>query len=211
MNEFVDRPSDMAELEQILLPKGRHSRKSIFVLHGHGGMGKTQLAVEFARRHHPRFSSVFWLDGQTESSLKQSLANAASRIPKGQIAEPSRAFSTSGGDDINIVIRDVMSWLTDNPDNTEWLLIFDNVDRDYRQQNADSDAYDVKQYFPGGDHGSILITTRLANLEQLGASWKLNTVDMDQAHAIFQKRYRRSVGEVPCLLRYPRENAVHMP
>ncbi|KAJ9664647.1 hypothetical protein H2201_005161 [Coniosporium apollinis] len=197
VNEFVDRPSDMAEIERVLLPRRHHRRRKIFVVHGLGGMGKTQLAVEFARKHHSRFSSVFWLDGQTENSLKQSIANSASRIPEGQIAEASRAYSTSGDGDINAVVKDVLGWLSKS-DNTEWLLIFDNVDRDHRQRDADPNAYDVTHYFPGADHGSVLITTRLAYLEQLGASRGLKTVDMYQAHAIFQSRYGRSVDQAEC-------------
>jgi len=189
----------MAEIERALLPRRQHRRKKIFVVHGLGGMGKTQLAVEFARKHHPRFSSVFWLDGQTQNSLKQSIANSASRIPEGQIAEESRSYSTSGDGNINAVVKDVLGWLT-NPDNTEWLLIFDNVDRDHRQRDADPNAYDVTHYFPGADHGSILITTRLFYLEQLGASLGLKTVDMYQAHAIFQSRYGRSVGKTAYVL-----------
>ncbi|EON65801.1 hypothetical protein W97_05040 [Coniosporium apollinis CBS 100218] len=194
VHEFVDRPSDMAEIERALLPGRHHRRKKIFIVHGLGGMGKTQLAVKFARKHHPRFSSVFWLDGQTENSLKQSIANSASRVPEGQIAEASRSYSTSGDGDINAVVKNVLGWLT-NPDNTEWLLIFDNVDRDHQQRDADPNAYDVTHYFPGADHGSILVTTRLAYLEQLGASRGLKTVDVHQAHAIFQSRYGRSVDQ----------------
>ncbi|KAJ9634597.1 hypothetical protein H2199_008880 [Coniosporium tulheliwenetii] len=139
VHEFVDRPSDMAEIERVLLPRRHHRRKMIFVVHGLGGMGKTQLAVEFARKHHSRFSSVFWLDGQTESSLKQSIANSASRIPEGQIAEAIRAYSTSGDGDINAIVKDVLGWLSKS-DNTEWLLIFDNVDRDHRRRDADPNA-----------------------------------------------------------------------
>jgi hypothetical protein len=86
-----------------------------------------------------------------------------------------------------------MGWLS-IPENGQWLLIFDNVDCDHRQQSADDDAYDLTRYFPEADHGSILITTRLAKLEQLGTPWKLNRVDEGQARAIFQKWYNRRFG-----------------
>jgi len=49
----------MAELEQTLLPRRQYGRQKVFVLYGLGGIGKTQLAVEFARRHYRKFSSVF--------------------------------------------------------------------------------------------------------------------------------------------------------
>jgi len=91
-DNFVDRPSDTAELEQCLLPQSRSRldhRRRIFVLYGLGGIGKTQLAADFARRHQATFSSVFWLDGRSEDQLRQSLAGYASRIPEGQIPDRS--------------------------------------------------------------------------------------------------------------------------
>ena len=198
MNKFVDRPSDMIKLEGALLPQRQNRRRKILVLHGLGGIGKTQLAVEFARRHHRRFSSVLWLDGRTEHSLKQSIANSASRIPEGQIAETSRTYRTSSSGDINAVVRDVIGWLS-KPDNTDWLLIFDNVDRDHQQHDAGLGAYDVTRYFSEADHGSVLITTRLAKLKQLGDSWGVNKVSKGQAQDIFQNWYGRSFGKAPCI------------
>jgi hypothetical protein len=87
-----------------------------------------------------------------------------------------------------------MGWLAQE-DNSQWLLIFDNVDRDYSGYKPDPNAYDVAQYFSGADHGSVLITTRLAKLEQLGDSQQLGKVDQDQARAIFQTRYKRKYGK----------------
>jgi hypothetical protein len=196
VNKFVDRPSDITELEQALLPQRQYRRQKVFVLYGLGGIGKTQLAVEFARRHHRKFSSVFWLDGRTEDSLKQSIATCANRIPEGQIAASSRTYSATSNGDIDAVVGDVMNWLS-LPDNTDWLIIFDNVDRDSQGCDADPDAYNVTSYLSGADHGSVLITTRLANLEQLGASRRLGKLSKDQTQAMFQQQYGGSCGKAP--------------
>jgi hypothetical protein len=192
MNKFVDRPLDMVELEHALLLQQYNRRQKIFVLHGLGGIGKTQLAVDFARRHHRRFSSVFWLDGRSEDSLKRSIANCANRIPEGQISEKSRNYISSGEGNIDTVVTELMDWL-ERPNNTNWLLIFDNVDRDYQQHNPEPGAYDISRYLPG-DHGSVLITTRLSQLAQLGDSRRLSKVDRSQARAIFQKWYGSNLG-----------------
>ena len=193
-NKFVDRPLDTIELEHALLPQQPNRRRKIFVLYGLGGIGKTQLAVDFARRHYRRFSSVFWLDGRSEDSLKQSIANCATRVPEGQISEKSRNYILTGEGNIDTVITEMMDWLR-KPNNTKWLLIFDNVDRDYHQHNSEPGAYDINRYLPG-DHGSVLITTRLSQLAQLGDSTRLNKVDASQARAIFQKWYGSSLGRL---------------
>jgi hypothetical protein len=185
----------MAKLEQVLLPQNDQShRQKIYVLRGLGGIGKTQLAVEFARRHHHRFSSVFWWDGRSKDTLKRSIASCATRIPPGQIPETSRAYAVGSNTNIKAVVKDVLKWLA-QPDNITWLLIVDNVDLEHNPQGGDPDAYDVKRYLSGSDHGSVLITTRLAKLEQLGESQQLGKVDKEQAQAIFKSRYKGQSGK----------------
>lgn len=190
MKTFVDRPVEIKELEQALLPRRQNTRQKIFILFGLGGIGKTQLAVEFVRRHHSRFSSVFWLDGSSEDSLKLSIVRCAGRIHAGQISDGSRTYAESPDGNLDKVVAEVMAWLA-QPDNTEWLVVFDNVDRDYSPRTTDPLAYDVRQYFSGADHGSILITTRLAKLEQLGGSQQVGRVDITQAQEILKSWCRR--------------------
>jgi len=196
VGRFADRPKDMQQLEQALLPQmqPKDCRRKILVLDGLGGIGKTQLAVEFARTHQMKFTAVFWLDGSSKDNLKQSIASCASRIPEGQIPETSRKFlSGTGGANLDTMVDNFLEWLS-RTDNRSWLMIFDNVDRDY-QHNTDSSAYDVMDYIPEADHGSVLITTRLANLRQLGASLHLNSVDLSQAREIFRKWYNQDFGK----------------
>jgi len=184
----------MAVLEQCLLPRAysRQTRQRIFVLHGLGGIGKTQLAVDFARRHQAVFSSVFWLDGRSEDQLRRSLASCAKRIPQGQIPDRSREVAPSSVDDLNIVVADVVEWLA-RPDNVDWLLIFDNVDQDH-EQGGITGAYDVRKYLTA-DHGAVLITTRLTQLAQLGDAEQLKKVDEELARAIFQQWRGAELGK----------------
>ena len=193
-DNFVDRLSDTAELEQCLLPRpySRQTRRRIFVLYGLGGIGKTQLAVDFARRHQASFSSIFWLDGRSEDRLRQSLASCANRIPKGQIPDRSKNPVFDSADSLSAVVADVLDWFG-RPDNAHWLLIFDNVDQDHDHGSV-TGAYDVRQYLPG-DHGSVLITTRLSRLAQLGSSKRLIKVDEELGKAIFRQWYGRKLGK----------------
>ncbi|KAH7119384.1 hypothetical protein B0J13DRAFT_532484 [Dactylonectria estremocensis] len=193
-SNFVDRPSDTADIEKYLLPRRSHSRQTrkVFVLHGLGGVGKTQLAIDFARRHQATFSSVFWLDGRSEDRLRGSIAGCVNRIPKGQIPSTGRNKSEAHGkDDLDATVASVMEWLA-RPGNGDWLLIFDNVDQDHEQGGV-TGAYDLRRYLPG-DHGAILVTTRLSRLAQLGESRRLAKVDLSLSRTIFGKWYGGELG-----------------
>lgn len=88
-------------------------------------------------------------------------------------------------------MADVLGWLA-RPENVDWLLVFDNVDQDYEQDRAIG-AYNVRDYLPG-DHGSVLITTRLSRLAQLGDSKRLEKVDEELGGASFQQWYGRQLS-----------------
>jgi hypothetical protein len=179
----------MAPMEDALLTQRQQLRQKIFVLHGLGGIGKTQLAAEFARRHQEEFSTIFWLDGSDVNSLDRSINRCAARIPEGQVSNSSRHNA-----DAMAIHQKLMTWLS-RKENPRWLLIFDSVDREYQQPSIDPSAYDVKRYFPGADHGSILITTRLAKLEQLGDAQKVPRLNKLQAQAILECSYKRPIGK----------------
>src|SRR3954451_7100845 len=88
VQEFVERAAETDTLQKHLLPARQQKRRAVVVANGLGGIGKTQLSVEFARRLHSRFSTVFWLDVRTEDSVKRSLAAIATRLPQGQSQIP---------------------------------------------------------------------------------------------------------------------------
>jgi hypothetical protein len=54
----------------------------------------------------------------------------------------------------------------------------------------------VRRYLSGADHVSVLVTTRLARLEQLGESQQLGKVSKEQGQAIFESWYRRKHGKL---------------
>lgn len=189
-DNFIDRPLDSADLERCLLPQPDRQQRKIFVLHGLGGIGKTQLAVNFARKHQSRFTSVFWLDGTSEDRLKRSIAGCAGRLP-----DQDRDHILKGKPGIENAANGVLKWLQ-RPDNRDWLLIFDNVDQDYEQGGATC-KYDVHEYFPA-DHGSILITTRQSRLGQLGQHMLLSEVETGIARSIFQRWYGKDTVSKCC-------------
>src|SRR5882762_7596440 len=69
IEDFVAREEELVEIHRTL--RGDGSRR-IVVLHGLGGIGKTQLAVAYAKRHKDNCSAIFWLNIKDEHFLKQS-------------------------------------------------------------------------------------------------------------------------------------------
>ena len=190
---FVARNAEMTRLTQVLLPTSTDQmRRKVFIVHGLGGIGKTQLSVEFTRRYQESYSAVFWIDGSTNERLRRSIADLASRLPQHQLLEESRNYLQSGSVNVDHVVKDVLKWLS-RPSNDQWLLIFDNVDREFSAPSRDPEAFDVKEYFPTADQGSILITSRLASLEQLGSDIKLDPVNELQGESILENSLGRSV------------------
>ena len=71
------REDELRDIHEVL--RGDGSRRTV-VLHGLGGIGKTQLAVAYAKRHKDNYSAIFWLNIKDEDSLKQSFAKVARQI-----------------------------------------------------------------------------------------------------------------------------------
>ncbi len=84
---FIRRKLDLDLVERQLALGEVQDRRKICVIHGLGGIGKTQLAIKYARLHKDLYTSFFWIDGKTEESLLQSLLRIALRLPKGQMAD----------------------------------------------------------------------------------------------------------------------------
>jgi hypothetical protein len=202
VSQFVDRPAEMAAVEQLLLetspttlsapPSATRRRRKVVVLHGLGGIGKTQLAVEFARKHNHRFSAVFWLDGSSKASLEQSFVNMAQRLPRDELTADGAAQLSDTTVKAEVAVRECQRWLS-IPSNLHWLLLIDNIDRDHRDR-GDAQAYNVQTFFPHADHGSILVTSRLSNLERLlGSGVQVGTLTAEQACAILENNAGRVV------------------
>jgi NB-ARC domain len=141
---FIGREAELQGMESTLQPKADFSgsTRKVLILGGMGGIGKTQVAITYVKRHRHSYSSTFWLNANTEATLKSSLRAVANRII------PPKTASKLNDDQVWV---HVSNWLSEQ-DNNRWLLVFDNYD--------DPDEYKITQYHPSVAHGSIIITTR---------------------------------------------------
>ena len=187
----------MEKIAQILLPHStERMRRKICLLYGIGGVGKTQLAVEFARKYNKSFSAVFWIAGSTKDRLRQSIDSLVERLPQHQISERARSILKSNDEDFDAIVKDVLEWFK-KPSNNQWLLIFDNVDREFPARSKDPESFDICKYIPSGEQGSILITSQLRDFmgsEDLGSkSFKLEPFDDQQGELLLKSIVERDL------------------
>ncbi|KAL4737947.1 hypothetical protein BDV11DRAFT_216328 [Aspergillus similis] len=161
---FIGREEELSSLWKHLQPASSQTRK-VAILHGLGGIGKTQLAIHFARQHKNEFTAIFWLSGKDRSALVSSLSSCLSRI-HGQPVDVKAANEEEAMQRANQVLQ----WLA-QAGNTRWLLIFDNIDQYSSLEGHGDCGYDIYTFFPSADHGSMIITSRLQGLTELGKSF----------------------------------------
>ena len=158
---FVGRVDNLVSIESVFLPFTTAKRK-VVVLHGLGGIGKSQLAIEFAKKHRDDYTAVLWLNAKTEDTLKRSFAANARRLPKESFNQ-ELLYSSQDEETLNTILRETQAWLS-LPGNDRWLLIYDNVDNPKIPDNQDEQAYDIRSYYPQAHQGSIILTTRWKSL-----------------------------------------------
>ncbi|KAK4506031.1 hypothetical protein PRZ48_003996 [Zasmidium cellare] len=86
-----------------------------------------------------------------------------------------------------------------NENNKKWLMIYDNVDRDWTRGN-DRDAYEINDFLPDCDHGNVIVTTRLSNLLGSKKRLRLDRVSNEQAQRILEARAGKSLPDAQPLI-----------
>ncbi|TGO56023.1 hypothetical protein BCON_0083g00150 [Botryotinia convoluta] len=159
--QFVAREKELSEMHKLLQ---NHSSRSCVTLHGLGGIGKTQLAITYARRHKEKYTAIFWLNANNEDSLKLSFRDIAQQVLR---HHPSTTvLSTVDQDeDLDQVVSAVKGWL-DSLQNTKWLMIYDNYDNPKTPNNPNKLAVNIRPFLPCSNNGSIIITTRSSQVKQ---------------------------------------------
>src|SRR3954464_12263989 len=137
---FTGRDGMLAELRRRL--RAGEGTLVVQALYGLGGVGKTQLALEYAHRFAADHQLVWWIDAEQPVLIAEQLAALAARL------------ELSAGATASDMVQRLLAELRRRD---RWLLIFDNAER----------PGDVADYRPGGA-GHVLITSRYPGWGALG-------------------------------------------
>ncbi|TQV95483.1 nb-arc and tpr domain-containing protein [Cordyceps javanica] len=213
---FVAREYELEQMHKLLSgPDGRLTA----ILYGTGGMGKTQLAIEYMRRYSCDYPVAIWLNAKNEITLKRSFARVAERI---QRLQPSLIYFAAALEsrDLDDTWKAVKRWL-EEPMNKRWIVTYDNYDDPLdsdvisvcpshatgadpngksqgNEGTVDPNAFDIRPYLPKASHGSIIVTTR-SSLVTFGPCIKVDKLEdvNDSLEILVQASRRESLREDP--------------
>ncbi|MCX4408968.1 FxSxx-COOH system tetratricopeptide repeat protein [Streptomyces sp. NPDC059441] len=134
-------------------------------IHGMGGVGKTQMAIEYAYRHQSEYDVVWWVPAERPGQIGQSLVELAQRLGLGTSPEA------------NIAGPAVREALREGRPYSRWLLIFDNADSPER----------VRDYFPTGGSGTILVTSRNRRWSVVGPSLEVDVFTREESKELLRR------------------------
>lgn len=188
---FVARQEELAAMHKTL---SEGTGRRAVTLYGLGGIGKTQLAIAYAKAHQTEYSAIFWLNSRDEDSVKQSYSKIARRILREQ-PSASRLGAVTDNSKLDEIVDAVKRWL-DHPKNTGWLMVLDNYDNPKVPENTDAAAVDIRRFLPETDHGSIIVTTRSSQVN-IGRRVKVGKLEdvRDGLQILSDASYREGVME----------------
>ncbi|KAI1184758.1 hypothetical protein F5B17DRAFT_433242 [Nemania serpens] len=79
-SQFQFREDLLQRMHAKLQPGTDATSLRVTGLHGLGGVGKTQVALEFAYRHSQYYEAIFWVAAETETKLRDSLLSHARAV-----------------------------------------------------------------------------------------------------------------------------------
>ncbi|MEU4569567.1 FxSxx-COOH system tetratricopeptide repeat protein [Micromonospora sp. NPDC023956] len=150
---FTGRERELARLREQLCTGGA---AVVQALHGMGGIGKTQLATEYAHRHAADYDVVWWIPAEQAGLIGA------------QYAALGASLGVVDADtDSAIAAHAVRSYLRSR---NRWLLVFDNA----------VSPGDISQWLPGGP-GHVLITSRHQRWQQIAVAVEVDVLPREES------------------------------
>lgn len=134
-------------------------------LTGLGGIGKTQIAVEYAYRYRGSYQAIFWVGAASRETLAADFVALAHllKLPGWETADQA------------LLVAAVKRWLARHED---WLLVLDNAD----------DLHLVAEFLPTVGQGHILLTTRAQATGSIANSLAVEKMESHEGTRLLLRR-----------------------
>jgi hypothetical protein len=158
---FTGREGLLAQIRDALLAG---DRTVVQALQGMGGVGKTQLAVEYVHRFADSYDLVWWINADQAGLIGNQFAELGENLgcvdPRAGLTEAARQET-----------------LGELRERDRWLLVFDN---------AESPA-DLTPWLPGGN-GHVLITSRAHGWAEVAVPVEVDVMTRAESVAVLRNR-----------------------
>jgi len=162
---FTGREELLKQLRDNLTQNKAAALTQAQAIHGLGGIGKTQTAVEYAYRYRDDYHYVLWVNAATRDELNTSFVGLATLLNLSERQEQDQPK----------IVAAVKQWFTAHD---KWLLIFDNAD----------DLAMAGEFLPTGGKGHLLLTTRAHAIGPLANGIEVEKLDSQQGMLLLLRR-----------------------
>jgi tetratricopeptide (TPR) repeat protein len=162
---FTGREEILSQLYTQLQADSMSALSQPQAISGLGGIGKTQIAVEYAYQHSQDYQAVFWVHADTRENLIAGYVEIAQLLNLPQKHEQNRT----------LIVKAVLQWFKTK---AQWLLILDNAD----------ELVIVREFLPPHFGGHILLTTRAQSMGRLCRRLEVEIMDKDTGALLLLRR-----------------------
>lgn len=139
---------------------------------GLGGIGKTQIVIEYAYRYRDSYDAVFWARADTYDTLASDFLSIGRLLNLPEQREQEQ----------EPVIKAVLAWFDNTYNQKKWLLILDNAD----------EMEMVRNFIPSAGSGHVLLTTRVQAVGVLLQRIELEGMSLDECTRFLLQRAKLS-------------------
>ena len=162
---FTGREAILTDLHTMFTSKGAAGMVQPLAISGLGGIGKTQIALEYAYHYRNDYRVVLWARAGSPEELATDFVAIAQLLD----------LPEKTAQDQSLVSNAVKRWLETH---SGWLLILDNVNT----------LAMIRNYFPLGNNGHILLTTRTQIMSGIARKVEIEKMELEAGTLFLLRR-----------------------